>query len=158
MLSRMEQCITKKNKTKKMLFKRIVKLGLDLRRLIETMPTPHSSLQPRILKFEADVSLECQTGDIIPRHTLIVTDGATPKTRGPASQDLGGIFSIPQYGEDIGMNPVMTKELTQLRDMVSNVLDIIQTIPKVSPISQKASRFAPPIRHTEVPNPENEDV
>lgn len=67
MLTRMEQHITKQNATNKMLFKRMETLSPNLRRPMETTPTPSSILQPKILNLEISASSECQARDFISR-------------------------------------------------------------------------------------------
>ena len=53
--------------------------------------------------------------------------------------------------QDVGISPVMAKELQKLRDMISNVPGVVQPIPEVSTGSYRISRFAPPICDAEIP-------
>lgn len=72
-------------------------------------------------------------GDFVSIHTPIFTDVVTPRTGGRVSQDAGGIFNISSNTQDPRISPVMSKELRQLRDMISTIPGVIQAIPEVSP-------------------------
>ena len=52
---------------------------------------------------------------------------------------------------DAGISPQMAKELRQLRQMISSVPVVVQSIPEVSPNTHRISRFAAPIAETEIP-------
>ena len=53
--------------------------------------------------------------------------------------------------QDIGVTPVLTRELQKLKDMISSVPRGVQPIPEVSQDSHRISRFAHPICDAEIP-------
>ena len=51
---------------------------------------------------------------------------------------------------DVGISPVMDKELQQLIQMISRVTEVSRPIPEASPTSHGISRFIPSIADTKV--------
>ena len=101
-------------------------------------------------------SVATPIGRIIPSiKTLVIHDldetFNTPNNRNTSNFFNSNIANIDSMDLDVGISPIMAKELQQLKQMISSVPGIVQLIPEASPTSHRISRFTPTIIDTEVP-------